>query len=134
LAEKVSSLEPIVTVPTAGPSYFGGYVLDKTVPHGGVVQMQTWWQRGEDVKRNMRVSVRLYDPEGTVYAQLDMPPVAWSFGQEHWLPESPILSRFALWVPYEVPSGPVEIKMIIYDMEGAFDPITVPVDTFEVVD
>lgn len=134
LEEKVESLEPVVKVPSDGPTYFGGYVLDKTVPHGGVVQMQTWWQRGDVVKRNMRVSVRLYGPDDIVYTQLDMPPVAWSFGQEHWQAGSPILSRFALWVPYEIPSGPVEIKMVIYDMKGAFDPITVPVDTFEISD
>jgi hypothetical protein len=132
LAEKVGSLEPVLTVPAGGPTYFGGYVLDETVPHGGVVQMQTWWQRGDSVLHDMRVSVRLYGSDGIVYAQLDMPPVAWSFGQEHWKYDSPILSRFALWVPYEIPSGQVEIKMVIYDMRGAFDPITVPVATFEV--
>jgi hypothetical protein len=82
----------------------------------------------------MRVSVRLYDASGSFYVQFDQPPVSPSFGQENWQPGSPILSRFMLWVPPTMPSGPAEVRLLIYDMEGTFEPITVPVDHVEIRD
>ena len=131
LKERVQALEPVVQTPPDGPVYYGGYVLDEgPVPHGGAVIIHTWWQRGVTVMPDMRVSVRLYDPTGNFYTQLDQPPVAPSFGQEHW--QSMVLSRFVVWVPYEIPPGPAEVKMLIYDMGGTFEPIPVTVAAIEI--
>ncbi|MBN1200447.1 MAG: hypothetical protein JXJ20_01200 [Anaerolineae bacterium] len=133
LYERVMALEPIAQPVPDGPVYYGGYVLDQEpVPPGGILHLHTWWQRGDPVLRNMRVSIRFYGPDDTLYAQYDQPPVAWSFGQEHWQPGTPILSRHMLWVPHDVPPGPVEVRMIIYDMQGLFEPITVSIATVEV--
>lgn len=132
---RVEAMSPVVETPNGGPLYYGGYVLNKTpVPHGGIVLLHTWWQRGAVVMPDMRVSVRLYDATGHFYAQQDQPPVNPSFGQEHWQPGELVLSRFALWVPPNMPDGPAEVKLLIYHMQGMFDPITVPVGTFEVRD
>ncbi len=135
LRETVSSLRPVVQTPPDGPIYLGGEVINTgPVPHGGIVLIHTWWLRGEALRPGVRVSVRLYDPGGAFYAQLDQPPVAASFGQEHWRPGSPILSRFVLWVPGDMPAGPAEVKLVLYDIGGTFEPITVPVDRFTVAD
>jgi hypothetical protein len=133
LQERVEALKPIVQTPPDGPIYYGGYVLNQgPVPHGSAVIVHTWWQRGTTVMPDMRVSVRLYDPAGNFYTQLDQPPVAPSFGQEHWQPGSMIFSRFVVWVPYDMPSGPAEVKMLIYDMGRTFEPIPVMVDSIEI--
>jgi hypothetical protein len=133
LYERVTVLTPVAQFPPDGPVYFGGYILTgSTVPQGGTVQIHTWWKRGVAVIPGVRVSVRLYDSAGRFYAQLDQPPVSASFGQELWLPGSPILSRFTLQVPPEMPSGPAQVKLVLYDIQGTFEPITVSVDSFDV--
>jgi len=135
LYERVAGLTPIAQAPPDGPVYLGGYLLTKNpIPHGGAVQIQTWWKRGATVMPGVRVSARLYDPDGRFYAQLDQPPVSASFGQELWQPESPILSRFTLQVPPEMPSGAAEVKLLLYDIQATFEPITVVVDDFDVED
>ena len=135
VAEAVGELHPLVQIPPDGPIFLGGEVLNADpVPHGGIVLVHTWWQRGAVVMPGMRISARLYDPSGTFYAQHDQPPVAASFGQELWKPGSPILSRFILWVPETMPPGPAEVKLVLYDMDGTFEPITVPVGEFVVAD
>jgi hypothetical protein len=135
LRERVAQLGPPVQVPPDGPIYMGGYILNQgPMPRGGTVKIQTWWRRGAVVMPGLRVSVRLYDADGNDHTQIDQPPVSASFGQENWRPGSPILSRFTLLVPPEVPSGPAEIRMILYDVQGAFEPIPVTVDQIEIVD
>jgi hypothetical protein len=135
LRERIDSLQPVVQTPPDGPIYLGGYVLNRSpVPHGGAVLIHTWWQRGASVMPGMRVSARLYTPDGAFYAQLDQPPVAASFGQENWRVGSAVLSRFTLWVPPEMPSGPAEVRIVLYDADGSFEPITVVVAPFEIRD
>jgi hypothetical protein len=92
-----------------------------------------WWRRGAVVMPDFRVSVRLYGVDGNFYTQLDQPPVSASFGQENWQPGSLILSRFTVLVPPQMPPGPAEIRMILYDVGGAFEPITVMVDQLDIV-
>jgi mannosyltransferase len=135
LYERVAALTPVTQVPPDGPTYYGGYILTGSpIPHGGTVQIHTWWKRGAAVMAGVRVSARLYDPDGKFYAQLDQPPVSASFGQELWPPDSPILSRFTLQVPQEMPSGPAEVRLVLYDIQGTFEPITVSVGGFDVED
>lgn len=135
VADVVGDLHPLAQVPPDGPIYLGGEVLTRRpVPHGGIVLVHTWWQRGAAVMPGMRASVRLYAPDGAFYAQHDQPPVAASFGQELWKPSSPIFSRFVLWVPETMPPGPADVRLVLYDMDGTFEPVTVPVGEFVVVD
>lgn len=135
LRTQIKMLNPLVETPHGGPLYHGGYVLNDTpVAHGGIVLVHTWWERGPAVIPEVRVSVRLYDPDGNFYAQQDQPPVNPSFGQENWRPNELILSRFALWVPPEMPTGPAEVRLVIYHMRGVFEPIDVRVGTFEIRD
>lgn len=135
LRQRVVAFSPIQATPAGGPVYYGGYVLNQgSVPHGGIIQVHTWWRRGENVMPGMRVSLRLYDLSGKFYTQLDQPPVSASFGQENWPPDELVLSRQMLWVPAEIPAGRAEVKMLLYDMQGTFEPITVPVDYVEIAD
>jgi hypothetical protein len=135
LRERVAGLGPPVQVPLGGPIYEGGYILNQgPMPRGGTVKIQTWWQRGAAVMSGFRVSLRLYDVDGNYHTQLDQPPVSPSFGQENWQPGSPILSRFTLIVPPDMPLGPAEVRLILYDMDGAFDPVTVVIDHLDIVE
>lgn len=131
VAACLAALHPIVQTPQGGPVFYGGYVLNEgPIPHYGTVVIHTWWKRGANVQPDMRVSVRLYDTHDEFYTQFDQPPVGPSFGQENWLPDSLVFSRFVLWVPPEMPAGLSEVKLVIYDMHNAFEPFVVPVDTF----
>jgi hypothetical protein len=133
LRQRVAELGPPVQVPLGGPLYEGGYILNQgPMPRGGTVKIQTWWQRGAVVMSSFRVSLRLYDGDGNFHTQLDQPPVSPSFGQENWQPGSPILSRFTLIVPPDMPPGPAEVRLILYDMDGTFDPVTVVVGHLDI--
>jgi hypothetical protein len=135
LRERVAQLGLPVQMPPDGPVYEGGYILNQgPMPRGGTVKLQTWWQRGTVVMPGLRVSVRLYDADGNDHTQIDQPPVSASFGQENWLPGSPILSRFTLLVPLDMPPGPAEVRLILYDAGGAFEPITVVVGRLDIVE
>jgi len=129
LRARVDALQPVVQAPPDGPLFVGGYVLGAdTVPRGGVVRLHTWWQRGPTVMPEVRASVRLVASDGQFYAQLDQPPAGPSFGQENWATGQPVLGRYALSVPADIPLGPAEVRLILYDMQGAFAPVEVVVD------
>jgi len=139
--QNVSEMQPVAQTPHDGPVYLGGYVLDKRPFHpGDVLVIHTWWQRGEAVLPNMRVSVRLYAPHAAPNefyrgAVLDQPPVSATFGQENWAPDTPIFSRFVLWLPPDTPTGMMTLKMVLYDvpLPGTFEPVFVTIDEIEIV-
>ncbi|HEX3049840.1 MAG TPA: glycosyltransferase family 39 protein [Aggregatilineaceae bacterium] len=139
--QTVSEMHPIAQTPQNGPVYLGGYVLDKRTFHpGDVLVIHTWWQRGQTVLPNMRVSVRLYAPDAAPNefyrgAVLDQPPVSATFGQENWAPDTPIFSRFVLWLPPNTPTGMMTLKMVLYDvpLPGTFEPVFVTIDEIEIV-
>ncbi len=129
LRARVDALQPLIQAPPDGPLYLGGYVLGAgAVPRGGVVRLHTWWQRGATVMPEVRASVRLYAGDGQFYAQYDQPPAGLSFGQENWAPGQPVLGRYALVVPPDMPPGAAEVRLILYDMQGAFAPVEMVVD------
>ena len=72
--------------------------------------------------------MRLYAGDGQFYAQYDQPPAGPSFGQENWAPGQPVLGRYALVVPPDMPPGAAEVRLILYDMQGAFAPVEMVVD------
>jgi len=129
LRARVDALQPVMQAPPDGPLYLGGYVLGAdVVPRGGMVRLHTWWQRGATVMPEVRVSVRLYADDGHFYTQHDQPPAGPSFGQENWAAGEPVLGRYALIVPLDMPLGEAEVRLILYDMRGAFAPVEVVVD------
>ena len=125
---QVQSLMPLAQFPPDGPWYLGGYVLgDETVLPGATLHLHTWWQRGPAVHPGARLSLRLYDRDGTLVAQHDQPPVGPSFGQENWAPDMPILGRLTLAVPPDMLPGPAEVRLILYEMNSAFNPLEIRV-------
>lgn len=129
IGERVRALELLAEVPGGGPVLLGGYLLTADpVPRGAPLLIHTWWQRGTQVVPGLRVSLRLYGADEEFYAQWDQPPVSPTFGQELWPDGVPLLSRFdQLAVPANMPPGPAEIRAVLYDIGGAFDPLTVTI-------
>ncbi len=128
LVNKVGALQPSAQFPPDGPIFLGGYVLGSdTVAHGASIALQAWWKRGSGTMPDARISVRLYDLDGNFYAQRDQPPVVATLEQTAWKADTPILGRYTIEVPPDMPSGPAEIKILLYDMRGSFEPIIVPV-------
>lgn len=133
LREWITALTPVAATPLGGPVFYGGQLLNSNpVRRNDTLLVHTWWQRGRVVMPEMRVSVRVYGADDDYYAQHDQPPVSASFGQEHWPDGVPVLSQFWVPVPADIPSGPAEVRILIYDMAGRFEPVTVPVATFTV--
>ncbi len=135
LRARVDALRPVIQAPPDGPLFLGGYVLGAdAMPRGGVVRLHTWWQRDESVMPDVRASVRLYTSDGHFYAQVDQPPAGPSFGQENWALGQPVLGRYALAVLPEMPPGPAEVRLILYDMGGAFAPVEAVVDRLTITE
>lgn len=126
-AARVQALEPLADVPGGGPALLGGYLLTPDpVQRGAPLLIHTWWERGAQIVPGLRVSVRLYSADGQFYAQWDQPPVSPTFGQDLWPADIPVLSRFdQLAVPSDMPPGSAEIRLMIYDIGGAFEPFSV---------
>jgi len=126
VGDMLAALTPLAQVPPDGPMLLGEQVIGGThVARGGALLLHTWWQRGATIMPGVRLSVRLYDADGVFYAQVDQPPAAFAFGQEHWPPGVPVLTRTLLPVPAEMPRGPAWVRVVLYDVEETFAPITV---------
>ncbi len=131
--EQVRALRPIAQYPPDGPWYLGGYILQRgPVAPGATMWVHTWWRRGESVHPDARLSLRLYAADGTLAAQHDQPPGGPSFGQENWGLETPILSRLALSVPPDMPAGLAEVRLILYEMESALEPLEIEVGRLQI--
>lgn len=132
---QVQRLTPQAQFPPDGPLFLGGYVVGgERVSPGAAVRVHTWWQRGPVVHPGARVSLRLYAGDGTLIAQYDQPPAGPTFGQENWLAGVPVLGRIGLTVPPDMPRGPAEVRLILYDMDGSFEPLPVPVASLVIAD
>lgn len=135
LRAQVDALDIYAQVPLDGPVYVGGYVVhNRPVMRGDKVQIHTWWMRGERVVADVRISARLYDTQGRFYGAIDGPPVPETLSQANWPLDQPVLGRVTLTIPAEMPVGPAEVRLVVYDMDGSFEPFDVPVDTLEVHD
>jgi len=133
LAHRVGALHEVAQVPPDGPVFLGGYVVgERAVAHGGTVLVHHWWRRGDTVIDDLRISARLYDAAGNFYAPVDGPPVPETLDQAHWVADQPVLGRVMLSIPTEMPIGPAEIRLVIYDMDGSFEPFSVAIDVVDI--
>lgn len=140
LRQRLAEAVPRPISPVGGAELLDAYI----VPNGAItpndsMMVHLWWLRGETPRPDLRVSVRLMDregnlrkPDGAFYCAADQPPGTWAFLEPRWEPGKPVLSRIWMWVPQEMPLGPASVIMVVYDVQGAFEPVTVPLIQFEV--
>lgn len=103
-------------------------IAPEKIRAGDVITVLAWWERGEKLYPDLRVSARLTTLDhGWVYAQVDQPPSAWKNVDDRWTPGIPVLGRYELVVGSDVPAGPIRVRYVIYDPAGRIEPVVIPV-------
>lgn len=73
------------------------------------------WTAVGDVPQSYRVFVHLVDAQGNIVAQSDGEPANWRRPTSGWVPDEFIVDSHALLLPAERPSGPLSLRMGLYD-------------------
>ncbi|MBE2195477.1 MAG: glycosyltransferase family 39 protein [Anaerolinea sp.] len=109
-------------------------IAPEKVKAGDVITVLAWWERGETLYPDLRVSARLTTLDhGWVYAQIDQPPSAWKNVDDRWMPGIPVLGRYELVVGADIPPGLIRVRYVIYDPAGRIDPVVIPVGDIKVI-
>ncbi len=101
---------------------------------GDVIVVQAWWQRGAILLPTLRASARLTTLDnGWIYSQVDQPPAGWKFWDDRWADGVPAFGRYELLIGEDVPVGRHAVRYVLYDINGAWQPITITLGEIEVV-
>jgi hypothetical protein len=83
---------------------------------GDALALITFWVAGEPAPpANYMVFVQLRDQEGHNVAQLDIPPWQGLFPPQTWRPDVPVVDRFDLALPGDLPPGEYRLVCGLYD-------------------
>lgn len=140
LRQRLAEAKPRPISPVGGAELLDAYIVNREgITPASSLMVHLWWLRGDTPRPDLRVSVRLMDGEGSFYKDdgafycaVDQPPGNWNFWEPRWAPGKPVLSRIWMWAPQEMPVGPASVVMVVYDVGGSFDPVTVPLIQFKI--
>ncbi len=101
---------------------------------GDTLVVQAWWWRGARLVPTLRASARLTTLDhGWLYTQVDQPPAGWKFWDDRWVDGVPAFGRYELVIGNDVPAGRHAVRYVIYDANGAWQPIVITLGEVEVV-
>jgi hypothetical protein len=101
---------------------------------GDTLVVQAWWRRGARTLPTLRASARLTTLDnGWLYTQVDQPPAGWKFWDDRWMDGVPAFGRYELVIGDDVPAGRHAVRYVIYDADGAWQPIVITLGEVEVV-
>jgi MFS family permease len=101
---------------------------------GDTLVVQAWWRRGARTLPTLRASARLTTLDnGWLYTQVDQPPAGWKFWDDRWIDGVPAFGRYELVIGDDVPAGRHAVRYVIYDADGAWQPIVITLGEVEVV-
>ncbi len=123
----------VVPVP-GGPVLQAARLFAPAVARAGdTLVLHTWWQRGQTLQPDLRVSARITTLDGGwTYAQVDQPPAGWKYVDDRWQNGVPALGRYELTVGPDVPPGKVAVRYVLYDAAGRWQPIILTIGEVEV--
>src|SRR5690606_26215781 len=88
--------------------------LTATAPDATCARPLVW--RGEsETSTSYHVFVHIVDAEGNILAQSDSVPANWTRPTTGWLPGEYVVDTHALTLPAELPSGPLWLRVGLYD-------------------
>jgi len=110
---------PILARTESVGATFGGAVLDtislpdSPVAAGDILPLKSAWHAETPVTADVKISLRLVNPTGDIFAQSDFPPFAVS--PSAWTPDTLQTDRRGLWIPTDAPPGLYDLRMVVYD-------------------
>jgi 4-amino-4-deoxy-L-arabinose transferase-like glycosyltransferase len=82
---------------------------------GDVVPLTLFWQARQPVKEDLKVFVHLLDSRGQLVAQRDSEPVAGMRPTSTWAVSEPIVDRYGVFLPDDLPAGEYRLVAGLYD-------------------
>lgn len=88
---------------------------------GDVVGLSLYWRREQRAGGEIKASLRLVDPRGHVYAQID-PPLGEDFRPvAAWSPDEVVRENYGLLLPADAPPGGYHVELRLYDAAERHD-------------
>lgn len=87
---------------------------------GDVMRVQMVWQTTAPVEDAFKVFVHVVDMQGNLWAQYDSEPGSGLLPMPVWRPHQPVVDRFAISLPPDMPSGEYMLLAGIYHPEGGW--------------
>jgi hypothetical protein len=82
---------------------------------GQVLPLTLTWLAATDIGKDYKLSLRLSNEQGDVFAQSDWPPLAATGGTSTWTPNQQITDRRGLWLPPDIIPGDYDLQLVVYD-------------------
>lgn len=101
------------------------------VAAGDVLPLELTWQTNVPPANDYRLSVRLVNRQGDIFAQSDWPPLATAGPPSTWPPGQPVSDRRGLWLPPDIPPGQYGLQFVVYH-PGSGRPLGQPANLFGV--
>jgi hypothetical protein len=94
-----------------------GYDLDSaTVRPGAVVSFTLYWRALQDVSQNYTVFNHLVAPDDQTWGQWDNQPQRGRLPTTRWVPGQVVADPYQIPVPADTPTGPLELRVGMYDL------------------
>ncbi|MBI1881327.1 MAG: glycosyltransferase family 39 protein [Chloroflexi bacterium] len=88
---------------------------NQPTPAGDLLPLRLTWQTAMPLAQDYRLSLRLINNRGDVFAQSDWPPLAAAGGTSTWPTNQPITDQRSFWLPPDIPPGDYALQLVVYD-------------------
>ena len=106
---------PVATLAGTGDS--ASPRCDENIQPDIVCSLALVWRAESETPVNYHVFIHLVDEAGNILAQSDAVPAGWTRPATGWLPGEYIVDPHALQLPAELPTGPLSLRVGLYDVE-----------------
>lgn len=93
---------------------------------GDVLPLNLSWLAVDRLQEDYKLSLRLSNEQGDIFAQSDWPPLAAIGSTTAWKPQRVIKDRRGLWLPPDIPPGDYVLNLVVYD-PGSGQPLGPPI-------
>ncbi len=98
-----------------GPTLVKVALPHYTIAAGDLLPLVLTWQTATPLESDYRLSLRLVNGHGDVFAQSDWPPLAAVDSTSTWPANQAINDRRSLWLPPDIPPGNYALQLVVYD-------------------
>jgi 4-amino-4-deoxy-L-arabinose transferase-like glycosyltransferase len=114
---------PLGLSPVAEVRLAGYDLLNEPTPADQPVDVLLYWQALAPMSRNYKVSLRLRDDQGLLWAIEDSQLAGFWYPTYRWTTGEVVLGRHPIPLPAGIPPGEYNLDMIFYAAENKFEPL-----------
>lgn len=114
---------PLAISPAPEIRLAGYDLLSDPAPADAGVDLLLYWQALEPMDRNYKVSLRLLDSQGVVWASSDAQLAGFWYPTYRWAPGDVVLGRHRIPLPAGIQPLTYRLEMLFYAAEDGFEPV-----------